>query len=308
MLLKKKSGIQWISNEKILEWMKVIRTHLGNLIPYIVYRNLHRSTLGLSHSLSRHRLRFSRTKSDNMISQAVSLFDDINKNLKIYFRKVKEYYGWHFPEMAKIVTEPLLYTKVVRILGKRHKSKLVDLSDLLPKSSILEIKRSASESMGLDLSQEDITNIELLCHQVIALSEHRDWLQQYISNRITMASPNLVITVGEVVAARFLARIGSLLDLAKLPASTIQVLGAERAFFHALKTNKNPPKYGLIYHASLVKQSPPPFKGKISRSLAAKCSLSIRLDAFGESPKTILGNQGRANVNSLQHFYDKKNY
>jgi RNA processing factor Prp31 len=98
-------------------------------------------------------------------------------------------------EMAEIVTEPLLYTKIVRILGKRHNSKSVDLSNLLPKSSILEIKRSASESMGLDLSQEDIINIDLFCRQVIALSEHRDWLQQYIRNRITMISLNLIIMV-----------------------------------------------------------------------------------------------------------------
>merc|ERR1712196_144230 len=80
-------------------------------------------------------------------------------------------------------------------------------------------------------------------------------------------------------------------SLAKHPSSTVQILGAEKALFRALKTKKNTPKYGLIYHASLVGQSAPNLKGKISRVLAAKLSLCARVDALGDQVEPTLGKE-----------------
>ena len=85
------------------------------------------------------------------------------------------------------------------------------------------------------------------------------------------------------MGARLIAHAGSLLNLAKHPASTIQILGAEKALFRALKTKHDTPKYGLIYHASLIGQAAPKNKGKISRVLAAKTALAIRVDAMGDN-------------------------
>ena len=98
------------------------------------------------------------------------------------------------------------------------------------------------------------------------------------------------------MGARLIAHAGSLLNLAKHPASTVQILGAEKALFRALKTKHETPKYGLIYHASLVGSSAPKFKGKISRVLASKCSLAIRYDALSESDDASVGLDGRAKV------------
>jgi len=113
-------------------------------------------------------------------------------------------------------------------------------------------------------------------------------------------APNLTILVGELVGARLIAHAGSLMNLAKQPASTVQILGAEKALFRALKTKSDTPKYGLIYHASLVGQAAPKNKGKISRVLAAKCSLGIRVDALSdettEQVDTTIGYEGRAKV------------
>ena len=86
------------------------------------------------------------------------------------------------------------------------------------------------------------------------------------------------------------------MNLAKQPASTVQILGAEKALFRALKTKHETPKYGLIYHASLIGQAPPKFKGKIARVLAAKCSLSTRFDALGEAADAQIGLENRAKV------------
>lgn len=109
-------------------------------------------------------------------------------------------------------------------------------------------------------------------------------------------APNLTVLVGELVGARLIAHAGSLLNLAKHPSSTVQILGAEKALFRAMKTKHDTPKYGLIYHASLVGQASAKLKGKVSRMLAAKAALSIRVDALGEDTQASLGIEQRADL------------
>lgn len=126
--------------------------------------------------------------------------------------------------------------------------------------------------------------------------EYRRTLWEYLQNRMQAIAPNLSVMVGELVGARLIAHAGSLLNLAKQPASTVQILGAEKALFRALKTKHDTPKYGLIYHASLVGQAAPKFKGKISRVLAAKTALSIRVDALGDSSEPTVAIEARGKV------------
>ncbi|KAK1314401.1 putative nucleolar protein 5-1 [Acorus calamus] len=109
-------------------------------------------------------------------------------------------------------------------------------------------------------------------------------------------APNLTAIVGELVGACLIAHGGSLLNLAKQPGSTVQILGAEKALFRALKTKHATPKYGLIYHKSLIGQAAPKFKGKMSRSLAAKAALAIRCDALGDGQDNSLGLENRAKL------------
>lgn len=109
-------------------------------------------------------------------------------------------------------------------------------------------------------------------------------------------APNLTVLVGELVGARLIAHAGTLMNLAKAPASTVQILGAEKALFRALKTKHATPKYGLIFHASLIGQASPKNKGKVSRVLAAKCALAVRVDALGETDDAQMGIESRAKV------------
>merc|ERR1719311_1251367 len=129
----------------------------------------------------------------------------------------------------------------------------------------------------------------MLCEQVVSLSEYRGQLWDYLKNRMQAIAPNLSVLVGELVGARLVQHAGSIMNLAKQPASTVQILGAEKALFRALKTKHDTPKYGLIYHASLIGQAAPKNKGKIARVLAAKCSLAVRVDALGEGDDASLG-------------------
>jgi len=182
-------------------------------------------------------------------------------------------------------------------MGVRTNAAQTDFSDILPEELERELKEASQISMGTEISEEDIENITSLCDQVIAISEYREQLYDYLKNRMAAIAPNLTILVGDLVGARLIAHAGSLLNLAKHPASTVQILGAEKALFRALKTKHETPKYGLIYHASLIGQAAPKFKGKISRVLAAKTSLAARVDALGEGEtSTALGVESRLKV------------
>ncbi|KAJ6567370.1 Nop domain-containing protein [Mycena vulgaris] len=253
-----------------------IRSQLTALLNGVDPKDLATMSLGLSHSLSRFKLKFSPDKVDTMVVQAIALLDDLDKEINIYAMRVKEWYGWHFPEMAKIIVDNIAYAKVIRLMGFRTNASSTSISKAV-------VKAAAEISMGTEISDSDITHIHSLCDQVISISAYRTQLADYLRNRMNAIAPNLTALVGELVGARLISHAGSLLSLAKHPASTVQILGAEKALFRALKTKHDTPKYGLIYHASLIGQAPPKLKGKMARMVATKAALSIRVDALTDS-------------------------
>lgn len=294
--INKKLEINCIYNDSVLEIMRGIRGNLEKLLGGTTDADLNVMRLGLAHSLGRHKLQFSPDKVDTMVVQAIGLLDELDKELNTYAMRVREWYGWHFPEMGKIVTENVPYAKVVKKMGMREQCVACDFADILDEETEQELKEAVQVSMGTEVSEDDMSNIQALCDQVIDLSDYRVQLYEYLQNRMRAIAPNLTTMVGELVGARLIAHAGSLMTLAKHPASTVQILGAEKALFRALKSKHDTPKYGLIYHASLIGQAPPKHKGKISRVLAAKCALSIRVDALTSGDIPMVGVEHRQAV------------
>merc|ERR1712055_304269 len=297
-VIKDKLEMNCVYDSKIGELMRCIRSQASGLISGLPDKEMSAMELGLAHSLSRYKLKFSPDKIDTMIVQAVSLLDDLDKELNNYIMRCREWYGWHFPELGKIITDNLAFVKTVELMGTRDHAKTIDLSDVLPEEIEEKVKEAAEISMGTEISEEDVINIKHLCQQVVEIQEYRGQLYEYLKNRMMAIAPNLTVLVGELVGARLIAHAGSLMNLAKHPASTVQILGAEKALFKALKTKHDTPKYGLIYHAQLVGQASSKMKGKVSRMLAAKAALATRVDALGEETNTDLGIEHRAKVES----------
>ncbi|XP_070711573.1 nucleolar protein 58 [Pempheris klunzingeri] len=305
-VIKEKLDLSCVHSPAVAELMRCIRGQMENLITGLPPREISAMSLGLAHSLSRYKLKFSPDKVDTMIVQAISLLDDLDKELNNYIMRCREWYGWHFPELGKVITDNLAYCKAVRKIGDRTNVATSDLSDILPEEIEAEVKLAAEISMGTEVSEQDIGNIRHLCDQVIEITEYRTQLYDYLKNRMMAIAPNLTVMVGELVGARLISHAGSLLNLAKHPASTVQILGAEKALFRALKTRKDTPKYGLIYHASLVGQTTAKNKGKISRMLAAKAALAIRYDALGEDTNAEMGAENRAKLEARLRQLEEK--
>ncbi|KAI0771521.1 Nop-domain-containing protein [Trametes elegans] len=309
--IKEKLGIKAVS-PKLTELFHGIRSQLTSLLEGLDPKDLATMNLGLSHSLSRFKLKFSPDKVDTMVVQAVALLDDLDKEINIYAMRVKEWYGWHFPEMAKIIVDNIAYAKVIKHMGFRTNAATTDFAAILPEDLEETLKAAAAISMGTDISESDMAHINSLCDQVIAISSYRTQLAEYLRNRMNAIAPNLTALVGDLVGARLISHAGSLLNLAKHPASTIQILGAEKALFRALKTKHDTPKYGLIYHASLIGQAPPKLKGKMARMVATKAALSIRVDALtdadekSEPQAPSIGIDNRAKLEARLHALESQ--
>jgi len=294
--ITEKLGITCKTGEKANELLRCIRFQMQSLLTGLDDQELKQMQLGLAHSISRYTLSFTSEKVDTMIIQAVALLEDLDKELNNYAMRLREWYSWHFPEMSKIITDNSAYARAVILIGMRTNVKdltIEQMSEVMPEEIAEQVKEAAEISMGTEILKDDEMHLKTLSRSVCEISDYRANLAEYLKNRMAAVAPNLTILIGELVAAKLIAHSGSLMSLAKQPASTIQILGAEKALFRALKTKKNTPKYGLIYNASVVGQADTKLKGKISRTLANKCALCVRYDALGEDSNGKLGTDAR---------------
>merc|ERR1711959_660403 len=180
--------------------------------------------------------------------------------------------------------------ELAEILGEEHEDKAQAILD------------AARASMGVDVSEIDMHNIVTFTDRVIGLAAYRSSLHEYLTSKMDKVAPNLSALIGEMVGARLISHAGSLTSLAKYPASTVQILGAEKALFRALKTKGNTPKYGLIYHSTFIGRAQQKNKGRISRFLANKCSLSSRIDCFSTTQTTLFGEKLKDQVEERLTF------
>ncbi|XP_049849207.1 uncharacterized protein LOC126318235 [Schistocerca gregaria] len=298
--INKKLKIDCVYDNTVTELMRCIRFQFQDLLSTeFPEKNLQAMNLGLAHSLSRYKIKFSPDKVDAMIVQAVGILDDLDKELNIYIMRAREWYGYHFPELTKIVPDNNTYIRVIRALGDRQTANSKDLTDVVDEETAEKIKLAANISMGTEVSSEDMFHIQALVNEILDLVEYREYLWDYLKNRMIAMAPNLTMIVGELLGARLIAHAGSLMNLAKYPASTIQILGAEKALFRAIKASKPTPKYGYLYHASLVGQTNPKYKGKISRVVANKAALSVRVDALGDTITNEVGSESLLQIQNM---------
>ncbi|WVZ00344.1 hypothetical protein V8G54_026413 [Vigna mungo] len=297
------------SNEFVSELLRGVRLHFDTFVGDLKAGDLEKAQLGLGHSYSRAKVKFNVNRVDNMVIQAIFLLDTLDKDINSFSMRVREWYSWHFPELVKIVNDNYLYAKVSKYIEDKAKlteDKIPGLTEIVgDEDKAKEIVEAAKASMGQDLSPVDLINVQQFAQRVMDLSEYRKNLYDYLVAKMNDIAPNLASLIGEVVGARLISHAGSLTNLAKCPSSTLQILGAEKALFRALKTRGNTPKYGLIFHSSFIGRASAKNKGRMARYLANKCSIASRIDCFSERGTTVFGEKLREQVEERLDFYDK---
>jgi len=239
-----------------------------------------------------------------IVSRSVQLLDDLDKALNVLSGKLREWYGLHFPELGRLVDDHEVYAAIVSKFGDRS---LIEQSHLLElgfqSARVAEIERTARSSIGTSLGIDDLAPIRQLSEQLIGLYDYRRRAEAYISTLTGEVAPNLSEVAGPMLAARLIQKAGGLRKLAMKPASTIQLLGAEKAMFRALKSKSKPPKHGLIFQHPIVHTAPRRMRGRSSRSLAAKLAIAARADAFSGR---FIGAQLRDELNSKMRSVENK--
>ncbi|KAJ3086121.1 snoRNP complex protein nop56 [Quaeritorhiza haematococci] len=307
--IKQALNCDCVSDDMILEVIRGLRFHGEKMLKHLKDGDLGKAQLGLGHSYSRAKVKFNVNRVDNMIIQSINLLDQLDKDVNTFSMRVREWYGWHFPELVKIINDNAMYARCAKYIKNKNnlsEDSIPELEEIVGDvGKAKSIVDAARASMGTDISEIDMFNIESFADRVISLADYRKKLHSYLYSKMQQVAPNLSALVGEVVGARLIAHAGSLTNLSKYPASTVQILGAEKALFRALKTKGNTPKYGLIYHSSFIGRSSAKNKGRISRFLANKCSIASRIDCFLDTPTNKFGELLREQVEERLKFYEE---
>lgn len=226
---------------------------------------------------------------DLHIIQAAIALEEIDKAANTLSSVMREWYGLHFPELENIIDSISGYAQVVA--GGRRDALTQDVfkNIAFPESKIEMILLAASNSRGGNISDTGLSIVQSIAGQIVDLDRLRKKLVEYVESQMDAHAPNMSAILGHTVGAKILRRAGSLQRVAAMPASTIQVLGAEKALFRSLKTGSRAPKHGLLFQHEMVHSAPRWQRGKIARAIAAKTVIAARVDVYGEGlNKTLL--------------------
>jgi nucleolar protein 56 len=236
----------------------------------------------VSMELAKLRIKGAAEKRDLVIAQAIQTLDDLDKTVNLFMGRLREWYGIHFPELDRLIEKHETYARLVMNLGYRDNFSFEALEkESLPKEKAENTAKVAEKSMGADMAEQDLAEIQALSKNVLELYDLRKKMENYVDKTMEEVAPNTKAIAGALLGARLIAIAGSLQNLAMRPASTIQVLGAEKALFRSLKTGARPPKHGLIFQHALLHDAKRWQRGKIARVLAGKLAIAARVDAFG---------------------------
>jgi nucleolar protein 56 len=216
-----------------------------------------------------------------LLIPAVQLLGELDTVLNGLSSRLREWYGVHFPEMGHRVREHVDYARIITKMGEKENITAKGLMEMsLKKKDADRIEAAIETSVGAEFDEIDIKVVSDYAQQTLDLYKYRDELSEYISMVANEVAPNVAFIVGPVLAAKLIEKAGGLKRLGMMPSSTVQVLGAEKAMFRAIKSNARPPKHGLLYQHPYVNGAPRNRRGNRSRSLAAKVAIAARADLF----------------------------
>ena len=219
---------------------------------------------------------------EHSLIEAINTYLQLEKIENLVFERLEEWYSIYFPELRLNNHES--YAKFVKQFGlNKKRASEEELINLLgDKNKAKEILAAIAKSIGREPSEEEYKNIEALADVVLELSELRKEVSSFIDKVAKKLMPNITYLIDPKIASELLSKAGSLNKLAMMPASTIQLLGAEKALFKHIKYGSKPPKYGILFKLQEVSSAGRKKGGRIARIYATKISIAAKADAFSK--------------------------
>ncbi|MBM4241249.1 MAG: ATP-binding protein [Euryarchaeota archaeon] len=263
-----------------------LRLNMPDILEKIEFIESEDELKKLTHDLyieiTKYKLKDAAESEDMLLIQAINAIDEIDESTGKLIERLREWYAIHFPELDKIKS----HRKYVSLIAEYGDRDSIINSNLL--DNLLDLDISEKQSIGAEIQEEDIKIVREFANSIRSLQESKKSLTDYVDNKMNYIAPNLSELVGPSLGAKLIAHIGSIGKLSKLPSSTIQIMGAEKALFRHKKTGERPPKHGLIYQHPEVRGAKWWIRGKVARALASKISLAVRKDVFsGEFDDSI---------------------
>ena len=215
----------------------------------------------------------SSVEKDQLLVKAVKQLDQLERDIRDQVERLRDWYGVHFPELEQEITEDDRFVDILEKYG-------------VEKNNIEPFDQMAEKSTGSDLSEQDRELIENSVSTIASMKDLRDEIEVYVKEGAQEEFQNLSVLLGPVLATRLVALAGGLEELAKKPASTVQMLGAEKALFRHLHGEGSSPKHGVLFHHRFVKDLPEDERGKMARFLANKSVMAARIDQYGDEDKS----------------------
>ena len=232
--------------------------------------------------LSKKKLRIASPEAH--VIHAIKLLDDLAKSSNFFFEGFRAWYGLHFPELEKLVSGEE-FASLVSEKGDRESIGLMD------------------GSVGADITDKEKESYMMLAGYVSETGRVKKRLKVYIEDGMAKIAPNLACIAGPLIGARLISHAGTLEKLARMPSSTIQVLGAEKALFRHLKDGSRPPKHGVIFQHPMIHQAPKEKRGRLARALASKISLAAKADFYS---KRFIAEQLKKDLEKTCHLVNEE--
>lgn len=303
-LLKKKSIEAWLMKDEEIDIIQSTKIKILVESGFAKDENDARTKLrNFALNLSSAKVTKISESPDLHVIHAINALDEGDNIINRISSIVREWYGLHFPELDNIVDSINAYSQIV-LAGKRENLTEQIYKDVgFPDNKVEMLSVVQERSKGGQISDENLAIIQGLAKQIIELHELRKTLENHIETQMENIAPNISAILGTAVAARILARAGSLKRLATMPASTIQVLGAEKALFRSLRTGSQPPKHGILFQHPLVHTAPRWQRGKLARAIASKAAIAARVDVFGKGLNQTLLEKLNIRVKEISEIY-----
>ncbi|KAI0751455.1 Nop domain-containing protein [Daedaleopsis nitida] len=214
----------------------------------------------------------------NLIVQANNLSVDVDNEIMVVHKFIRDHYAPKFPELEQLVTDPPMYIRSVRALGNAEDPTKVDLQGVLPPAIIMSVLVTATTTSGQPLSEAEWQTVQRACDLADRLEEARKKIFMYVSSRMNILAPNLSAIVGTTTAAKLLGVAGGLSGVAKMPACNVYLLGAQKKIAAGFSSVMQRRHTGFVFQSDIVQQTPPEYRMKVQRTVGAKCTLAARMD------------------------------
>jgi nucleolar protein 56 len=257
--------------------------------------------------VSARKLREQSSRLDLHAIQIIQAVDELDKTFNLFYMRLREWYGLHFPELSGILVDPATFVNFVVKFPNRNNISEDKIDELnIPQNRTEIILKASNSSKGAEFDERTTEMVKQLAEIAARTYKYRESLSKMLEEVMNEIAPNLTAIAGETIGARLLARAGSLERLAKMPASTVQILGAEKALFRALKTHGRPPKHGLIFQHKLLHDAPKRLRGKIARALATKMAIAARIDFYSGRRESSLVDDLNKRVEEIRKRFSEE--